>query len=176
MKRVLLLVAMCGLIAGLTSLSANAATPLRWTPKQAATIGHATCKGLGAGVAGRFVAFKCVSESGVPFWGRMRPDGRKLCWSRDSLAAIPPTCLIVAGHGGPVLGTADGSALAMGRAIQKHFDGVGAFPWQAHLPSCTRTAATVFSCSINVPELQAAGTVTWNGTVPTAALTSFVTP
>lgn len=74
-------------------------SPLRWTPAFAGKLAHGKCVGIGKPVVGKYAAFKCTPGSGGVVWAKIRPDGRKLCWSRTSLAAIQPVCLVVPGQG-----------------------------------------------------------------------------
>lgn len=77
--------------------TASAATVARWTPAQASAKVRGTCKGVGNPVAGKYLAFKC--QKGGLVYAKVRPDGRWLCYSRVSLAAVSKACMTVPGQG-----------------------------------------------------------------------------
>lgn len=73
--------------------------PLRVTPAKAGTLLHGKCVGVGKPVAAKYLGFRCTPSSGGTVWVKVRSDGRKACWSRASLAAVPVGCLVLPGHG-----------------------------------------------------------------------------
>jgi hypothetical protein len=51
------------------------------------------CVGLGKPVAKKYANFKCTVSGGRVYWAKVRPDGKKLCWSRLSLFDVPQACM-----------------------------------------------------------------------------------